>query len=171
MYCLSNFLQERGCPTDTLAEHQARSGRSVTQFQVEQTQSGMPSPSRAPSRAPSRTPSQASTAAWSLASHYSDSSQLSNSMYIMRPGKDGVNRTVLMRRRRTKDEVVDRRGLTTNDKNNIRLAQDIVALDVLTISGFPNTEERSRMANEALSQAISQTGKCTSKSSAYPQVI
>lgn len=73
-----------------------------------------------------------------------------------------------MRRRRTKDEVVDRRGLTTTDKNNIWLAQDIVALDVLTINGFPNTEERSRMANKALSQAISQTSKCTFKSSAYP---
>jgi hypothetical protein len=42
-----------------------------------------------------------------------------------------------MRRRRTKDEVVDRRGLTTVDKNNIRLAQDIVALDIITINGFP----------------------------------
>ena len=88
----------------------------------------------------------------------------------MRPGKDGVNRTILMRRRRTKDEVVDRRGLTTVDKNNIRLAQDrdIVALDILTLNGFPNTEERSRLANEALSQAIAQTGKCTSNSSSCP---
>ena len=73
-----------------------------------------------------------------------------------------------MQRRRTKDEVVDRRGLTTVDKNNIRLAQDIVALDILTLNGFPNTEERSRLANEALSQAIAQTGKCMSNSSSCP---
>jgi len=86
---------------------------------------------------------------------------MSNPLYIMQPGKDGVNRTVLMRRRRTKDEVVDRRGLTTSDKVNMRLAQDTVALDVLTLNGFPNTEERSQIANEALSQAIAQTGKCT----------
>ena len=90
---------------------------------------------------------------------------MSNALYIMRPGKDGVNRTVLMRRRRTKDEVVDRRGLTTNDKKNVRLAQDIVAMDIITLNGFPNTEERSRMANEALSQAIVQTGKCKFNSS------
>jgi hypothetical protein len=162
------FLQEQGHPTDTLADHQARSGRSRTlpapqllELHVEHTQSQAPSPSRAPSRA-----SSTSTSAWSLASHYSDSSQLSNSKYIMRPGKDGINRTVLMRRRRTKDELVDRRGLTTADKNNIRLAQDIISLDVLTLNGFPNTEERSRMANEALSQAIVQSGKGTSNSSA-----
>jgi hypothetical protein len=83
----------------------------------------------------------------------------------MRPGKDGVNRTILMRRRRTKDEVVDRRGLTTVDKN-IRLAQDFVVLDILTLNGFPSTEERSRIANEALAQAIAQTGKCMSNFSA-----
>jgi hypothetical protein len=71
-----------------------------------------------------------------------------------------------MRRRRTKDEVVDRRGLTTADKNNIRIAQDIVAMDILTLDGFPNTEERSRIANEALSQAIAQSGKSISNSSA-----
>ena len=107
---------------------------------MEQVISGSRTQSRTPSQAPSQT-SQALTSAWSLASHFSNSSQMSNSQYIMRPGKDGVNRTILMRRRRTKDEVVDRRGLTTVDKNNIRLAQDIVALDILTLNGFPSTEE------------------------------
>lgn len=68
----------------------------------------------------------------------------------------------------TKDEVVDRRGLTTLDKNNIWLVQDIIALDILNLSGFPNTEEWSQIANEALSQAIAQTGKCTFYSSACP---
>ena len=84
----------------------------------------------------------------------------------MRPGRDGTNRTILMQRRRTKNEVVDRRGLTTIDKQNIHLVQDIVAMDVLTINAFPNTEDRSRIAKEALSQAIIQTGKCTFNSSA-----
>ena len=76
-----------------------------------------------------------------------------------------------MQRRRTKDEVVDRKGLTTADKNNIRLAQDIVALDVLTLNGFPSTEEWSQIANEALSQAIAQTSKCTSNSSTCPDEL
>lgn len=84
---LSNLLiQEQGCPTNTLADHQTHSGRSCLpvpqslEFHTEQSQ----------------TPSQvSSTSAWSLASHYFNSSQMSNSQYIMWPGKDGVNWTIL----------------------------------------------------------------------------
>ena len=100
---LHSPAQEKGHPTDTLADHQACHGRSclpapqLLELHAEHVISDSHTQSQAPSLAPSWT-SQASTSAWSLASYFSSTSGMLNSQYIMRPGKDGVNWTILMRR-------------------------------------------------------------------------
>jgi len=172
-------LCQTGHATDTLKEHQERRGRVrvpdptfLDTFSV-----NMPLPSQSRSGASSSRPPSVvqsahrgtSRALVRTPSEYSDASLASSSWTIasnvsvrqgQRLGRDGHPRAVLVRkRRRTQAEMPTRPEILSHTEQTIvTAAQNILALDVVIHSAFPNKVEKPRLAREAYSQAYVEGG-------------